>query len=49
MEALIITALHAGLRRGDAEAVSPELATLLGRSATPLAEVIARYVDAWRA
>jgi uncharacterized protein YbjT (DUF2867 family) len=48
-EALIITALHAGLRRGDAAAVSPALATLLGRPATRMAEVIARHVNAWRA
>jgi uncharacterized protein YbjT (DUF2867 family) len=49
MEAAIITALHAGLRRGDAEAVSPELPQILGRPATPMADVIARHVDAWRA
>jgi uncharacterized protein YbjT (DUF2867 family) len=49
MEAFIITALHAGLRRGDAAAVSQALATLLGRPATPLAEVIARHANAWRA
>ena len=48
MEALIITALHASLRRGEAAAVSPELATLLGRPATPMADVIARHVNAWR-
>ena len=49
IEAAIITALHAGLRRGDAEAVSPELPEMLGRPATPMAHVIARHVDAWRA
>lgn len=48
-EAAIITALHAGLRRGDAETVSPELPKILGRPATPLSDVIARHVDAWRA
>ena len=47
IEAAIITALHAGLRRGDAEAVSPELPEILGRPATPIVEVIARHVDAW--
>ena len=47
IEAAIITALHAGLRRGDAEAVSLELPEMLGRPATPLSEVIARHVDAW--
>jgi hypothetical protein len=40
MEAVIITALHTGLRRGDAAAVSPELETM--------AKVIARYLDAWQ-
>lgn len=48
MEAIIITALHAGLRRGDAAAASPELGALLGRPATPLAEVIAHHLDAWQ-
>jgi uncharacterized protein YbjT (DUF2867 family) len=47
-EAVIITALHAGLRHGDAEAVSPELREMLGRPATSLPDVIARHVDAWR-
>ena len=47
IEAAIITALHAGLRRGDAEAVSPEVPEMLGRPATPMAKVIARHVDAW--
>ena len=49
MEALIITALHVDLRRGDAAAISPELATLLGCPATPITKVIARHVNAWRA
>jgi uncharacterized protein YbjT (DUF2867 family) len=48
-EAVITTALHAGLRRGDAETVSPELPEIIGRPATPLSDVIARHVDAWRA
>ena len=47
IEAAIITALHAGLRRGDAEAVSTETPEMLGRPATPMAEVIARHVDVW--
>ena len=49
LEAAVITALHAGLRRGNAETVSPELQEILGRPATPLADVIARHIDAWRA
>lgn len=48
-EAVITTALHAGLRRGDAETVSPELPEMIGRPATSLSDVIARHVDAWRA
>ena len=48
MEAAIITALHAGLRRGDAEATTHEVDALLGRPATPMAEFIARHLDAWR-
>ena len=47
IEAAIITALHAGLRRGDAGVVSQELPEMLGRPATPLSEVIARHADAW--
>ena len=47
IEAAIITALHAGLWRKDAAAVSPELPEMLGRPATLLSEVIARHVDAW--
>ena len=48
MEAVIITALHTGLRRGDAEVVSPELEAMLGRPATSVAKVITRYLDAWQ-
>ena len=46
-EAVIMTALHAGLRRGDAEATTDEVRILLGRAATPMADVIARHRDAW--
>jgi uncharacterized protein YbjT (DUF2867 family) len=49
MEAAIITALHAGLRRGHAEAITEEVKTLLGRPATPLTVVVARHLDAWLA
>lgn len=43
MEAAIITALHAGLRRGDAATVDPALPGLLGRPATEVATVIQRH------
>jgi len=46
-EAAIITALHAGLRRGDAESVSQEMSTALNRPATSVAQVIGRSVNAW--
>ena len=49
MEAVIITALHAGLRRGHAEAITQEVETLLGRPETPMTAVIARHLDAWLA
>lgn len=49
MEALIITALHVGLRRGDAEVSTQEVEALLGRPATPMTAVIARHRDAWLA
>ena len=48
LEAVIITALHAGLRRGDAEATTQKVEALLGRPATPLANVISRCLDAWK-
>lgn len=41
------TVLHLGLRRGDAEAVDPTLARLLGRPATTLEQFIAEHVDVW--
>ena len=48
IEATVITALHAGLRRGDGENTSRSIGDLLGRPATPLADVISRHLDAWR-
>lgn len=48
IEAVVITALHAGLRRGDGENTSRSIGDLLGRPATPLADVISRHLDAWR-
>jgi uncharacterized protein YbjT (DUF2867 family) len=36
------TVLHLGLRKGDAERVDPTLARLLGRPATPFADVVRR-------
>ena len=45
MEAAIITALHAGLRRGDAEATTHEVEALPGRPTTPMDDVVARHLD----
>ena len=42
------TILHLGLRRGDADNVTPTTETLLGRPATPLADFITRNTDRWR-
>jgi len=49
MEALVITALHVGLRRGDAKATTRDVENLLGRPATTMSDVIARYRDSWLA
>lgn len=46
--AVVQTILHAGLRRGDAEAVTPTVADLLGRPARALGEYIANNVDLWK-
>ncbi len=42
------TILHLGLRRGDAENISPTFDTLLGRPATPLVDFITRNADRWQ-
>ena len=46
-QALVQTVLHVGLRRGDAENVTTTVSDLLGRPATPLADVIARDLNRW--
>jgi uncharacterized protein YbjT (DUF2867 family) len=47
MAALIQARLHVGLRWGEAEAVLPDIPRILGRPATPVAEVIARDTGPW--
>lgn len=46
-EAAIITALHAGLRRGNAESMFQEMSTASDRSATSVAQFFGRFVNAW--
>ena len=41
------TVLHAGLRRGDAEAVDPTLPRLLGRPGRTLEEYVREYANLW--
>ena len=48
-QALVQAVLHVGLRFGQAEAVDPTLARLLGRPPRTLAQYIADHVDLWRA
>ena len=47
MQVLVQTILHAGLRRGDAENVSPVTLELLGRPARTLASYFERCADRW--
>jgi uncharacterized protein YbjT (DUF2867 family) len=42
------TILHAGLRLGQAEAVDPTMAALLGRPGATLAEYVNDHVETWR-
>ena len=46
--ALVQTALHTGLRRGDARVVTPTVADLLGRPATSIQDYIADHLHLWR-
>jgi uncharacterized protein YbjT (DUF2867 family) len=46
-QALVVCALHVGLRFGQAERVDPTLASLLGRSPRDLADWIRRHRDAF--
>jgi uncharacterized protein YbjT (DUF2867 family) len=46
-QVLVQTILHAGLRRGDAENVSPVTLDLLGRPARSLASYFERCADRW--
>lgn len=48
MQAVIQTILHVGLRRGDAEAVDPTLAAILGRRPRTMAAYIADDASTWR-
>lgn len=48
MQALVQTVLHAGLRRGDADHVTGDVAEVLGRAATPVEDSVARMVAGWQ-
>jgi hypothetical protein len=48
MQILIQTILHVGLRRGDAEAVDPTTARVLGRPPRTMAEYVRDNVGLWR-
>ncbi|MCB9529213.1 MAG: NAD(P)H-binding protein [Myxococcales bacterium] len=47
-QAAVQTVLHVGLRFGQAEAVDPTLAALLGRPGHPMRDYIAAHADRWR-
>ncbi|MCA8979791.1 MAG: NmrA family NAD(P)-binding protein [Planctomycetes bacterium] len=47
MQTVIQTGLHLGLRRGDAEAVSPQLAELLGRGPRSLRDFVRDHRERW--
>jgi uncharacterized protein YbjT (DUF2867 family) len=46
-QAVVQTILHAGLRRGDAEAVTDELPGLLGRPARSVREYVTDHAELW--
>lgn len=46
-QAIVQTIIHLGLRRGDAEAVDPSLARLLGRPPRTLAQYVADHRELW--
>ncbi len=46
---VVQTILHVGLRRGDAEAVDPTLADLLGRPPRSIVDYIVDHAELWRA
>jgi uncharacterized protein YbjT (DUF2867 family) len=48
MQVMVQTVLHVGLRRGDAEGISPTVEQLLGRAPRSLADYLAREADGWR-
>lgn len=48
MQALVQTVLHVGLRRGNAEAVDPSLARLLGHPTRTLADFLTDEARLWR-
>lgn len=47
-QVLVLTVLHLGLRRGDAQYVDPTLAALLGRAPRTIADYIADHAALWR-
>ncbi|WAS96944.1 NmrA family NAD(P)-binding protein [Nannocystis punicea] len=47
-QVIVLTLLHLGLRRGDAERVDPTLAVLLGRPPRTIADYIADHCSLWQ-
>jgi hypothetical protein len=49
MQIAVQAVLHTGLRKGEAEAVTPDLEQMLGRPRRTLDEFIVEHSSAWRA